>query len=458
MRFTIAVALVLATRSVAVAGDSPADIAAQTASAAIASQPFPGMSIAIVQDGKTTFAGGFGKAELENDVGATDTTVYRINSITKAMTATVILRLAELGKLRIDDHLSKYLPEYAHDFDPTLVQLLNHTAGVANYEGPSFHENIKLDLDIKQWVESLANKKLFIAPPGRAWSYSNPAYDLLAMIASKLEGEPFAHLLDKHVFAPAGMTQSSPCAERRVIPHRAASYEWHKDHFERAESWGTYGLASSGVCSSVLDLVRFVQALDGGKLLSAKSLARMRTPGTLGSTTFDYGFGVRLGRLGGMHVLAYTGSGEDWASAIYEVPDRKLIVIVLANGDAPAGSTVEIASEIARRLLGVSDSSLDLDVPAALAARLTGRSHLAHQAGETSAEITFDGHHLTLQLKGAPAFRMYYQGASAFRFAPNSAPGPDSVELVFDSRTTPIPLATYIGGVFAQLAAIEKDP
>ncbi len=441
-----ALALVIAlSSSIAGAAPDPREVATTVATEQLAGGPFPGLSIAIVQDGKTVFAGGFGKAELDNDIAATEQTVYRINSITKAFVATLILQLVDAGKLRLEDHLSKYLPEYTLVQDPTLVQLLTHTSGMASYHGAMFHKNIKLDLSAKQWVDALAADQLFLAAPDTAWSYSNAAYDLLAMIAVKLTGDELGHLVATKIAAPAGMTQTALCDTRAVVPHRARSYTWVKDHFEHAESWGTYGEASGGLCSSVVDLVKFVHALDAGKLVSAKSQARMRAPRVLpGGQGFDYGLGTRLGHLGKSRVIAYTGSGEDWSSAVVEVPERKLVVVALANADpnGEGGQTSAIAIEIVRRLFRVTERSLDLDVPAALAAKLTGK----WQSVDGSIhELALDGHHLVAKDSGHE-MRLYYQGGGTFRTGDDTPLR--GLELVFDLTHAPIALSVYRNGIF----------
>ncbi|MGE5185547.1 MAG: serine hydrolase domain-containing protein [Acidobacteriota bacterium] len=432
--------------SIAGATPDPRDVATAVATEQLKAGPIAGMSIAIVQDGKTLFAGGFGKAELDNDVAATEQTVYRINSITKAFTATLILQLAEAGKLRLEDHVSKYFPEYTHDHDPTLVQLLTHTSGMASYQGPLFHKSIKLDLTAKQWVDALAADKLFLAAPDTAWSYSNAAYDLLGMIATKLTGEDLAHLFATRIAAPAGLTQTALCDTRAVVPHRARSYVWVKDHFEHAESWGTYGEASGGLCSSVLDLVKFVQALDAGKLVSARSLARMRAPRVLpGGQSFDYGLGTRRGHVGKTRVIAYTGSGEEWSSAAVEVADRKLLVVVLAN-TAPGGegSSPALAMDIVRRLLGITDHLADLAVPAALGAKLAGK----WQSPDGSVhELAIDNHHLVAKDSGHE-LRFYYQGRGSFRTGDDTPLR--GLEIVFDLAHKQPALSVYRSGVFSE--------
>jgi len=155
-----------------------------------------GISVAVLRGNVVAFSGGFGEAEIDNHVHASATTVYRINSITKAFTAVAILQLAEHGSIRIDDHLSKYFPEYTRPgHDPTLAQMLRHTSGLTSYHGAAFDKAIRLDLSAKQWVESRNDENLYLFVPGQDWSYSNLAYDILGFAGRKNRRQGASRLL-----------------------------------------------------------------------------------------------------------------------------------------------------------------------------------------------------------------------------------------------------------------------
>jgi hypothetical protein len=198
----------------------------------------------------------------------------------------------------------------------------------------------------------------------------------------------------------------------------------------------------------VLDLVKFANALDAGKLVSADSLARMRAPRVLATgQSFDYGLGTRLGHLGESKLIAYTGSGEQWLSGVVEVPDRKLVVVVLAN-TAPEGENSGaggvIAMEIVRRMLGVTDRGVDLEVPAALGAMLSGK----WQSLDGSVhELAVDGGRL-IGKEGPAVLRLSYQGGATFRTADDTPLR--GLEFVFDTAHTPMALSVYLRGVFSE--------
>src|SRR5262245_48289674 len=124
MRLILLGAVLLVQPAVALQISNPDEIA-RTAEEFRAAGRIPGIAVAVVRDGKVTHALGTGLAEVDNNVPVTESTVFRINSITKAFTATAVLQLIERRSMRLDDRLSKYFPEYSRPkFDPTVYELL----------------------------------------------------------------------------------------------------------------------------------------------------------------------------------------------------------------------------------------------------------------------------------------------------------------------------------------------
>ena len=173
----------------------------------------PGLSIGIIYDQKLIWAKGYGYADVENQVPATPSTVYRIGSITKLFTASVIMQLRDAGKLRLDDPVVEYIPWFG-DFDGisdireiTIRQLLTHTSGLPrdlpglddrNYFYPS-----REDL-IQQWPQQQA-----VFAPATEWKYSNLGVSLVGEIIARSSGETWEENLDKHILRPLEMRDST---------------------------------------------------------------------------------------------------------------------------------------------------------------------------------------------------------------------------------------------------------
>lgn len=409
--------------------------------------PLPGLSVTVLRRGVPVYAGGFGLANVDQRVSASDATVYRINSITKAFTAIAVLQLVQRGKLRLDDRLSRYFPEYTRPGrDPTLVQLLRHTSGLTNFGGP-FDRNVRLDLSPKQWVDSVNDDHLYQFAPGQDWRYSNVGYYILGLIIEKVSGEAPGAYFNRHIIGVAGMTSTRMCTAAGALPNRALSYAPTPKGWVRAESWGNYGNAAAGLCSTVVDLGRFWNALRSGRLLPPSLLKAMNTPGRLASRApFGYGLGVRSGHLADHPLIAMTGDGEMWTSALVSSHDDHLIVIVLTNTENDRFSAAHVAVDILQRLTGRHAPDRTLPVEPRLASQIAGR-----WSKDRPAEIIADGGHISMKPIGAPfpPIALRSAGHGEFYFGPDS-PSP-GLELVFDTAHSPYSVQVFENGIFEQL-------
>src|SRR5688572_8973342 len=196
------------------------------ATAAVAEQRTAGVSVAVVKNGRTVLAKGYGFADLENDVPATPETVYRIGSVTKQFTAAGIMRLMEQGKLSLDDTLQKFLPDFPTQGNRVTVRhLLNHTSGIRSYTslGPKWQRVMRLDLAPDSMVALFANEP-FDFKPGDAYRYNNSGYFLLGVIIEKLSGKPYGQYLQDEFFTPLGLKSTVYCDQAPIIKRRAQGY------------------------------------------------------------------------------------------------------------------------------------------------------------------------------------------------------------------------------------------
>src|SRR5581483_128077 len=172
---------------------------------------------------------GYGFADLESCVPATENTLFGIGSVSKQMTAVGILTLVRDGKLSLDDPITKYLPEGKGVWDAVHIRhLLTHTSGIPDIYGdddkfPSMHPDRTASPSTPDLVKSFAIGKLNFAP-GENWAYSNTGYVLLSMIAERVSGEPFPAFMHERVFAPLGMSSTRNYSPTELIPGRGTPY------------------------------------------------------------------------------------------------------------------------------------------------------------------------------------------------------------------------------------------
>lgn len=338
-----------------------------------------GVSVAVARDGRVILARGYGMANVEHSVPVTPDTVFHIASISNNILAAVVLQLVDGGKLRLDDDVTKYVPEApTGGHHVTVQQLLNHTSGIYSFTSlPDAANNERLELTHEQ-VLGLIKDKPFDFEPGTRWRYDNSAFYLAGMVVERVTKQEYGAYLREHVFKPLGMSSASLCYARMVVPHLASGYEVDGGALVNA-AFMTWKLPFAGgaICATATDLAKWQAALDAGRVLTPSSLALMRTPTTLSDgTTIDYGLGTRLGSLDGHRVLGHTGGRGGFRPLLESFPDDHLTIVILMNmGDAESPSPVAVAPEIARAALGLKKKTalLDLPVPSAELAAVNGK-------------------------------------------------------------------------------------
>jgi D-alanyl-D-alanine carboxypeptidase len=371
----------------------------------------PGLAVAVVRGHDTLLLHGYGLADLENLVPVDPGSVFRIGSLTKQFTASAIMRLVEAGRIGLDDSLARYLPDYpAAVADRVRIrQLLNHTSGIPSYTGlPRFWQLSRLEL-APDSVLALFKDLPLEFEPGARWRYDNSGYYLLGLILERVTGERYADHLRRTLFEPLGLASTRYCDTGPIVPHRVQGYASDSGRIVNAEPLGMGPpFAAGALCSSAADLARWEQALMGGRVVSAASLALMTAPTALtGGGSQGYGFGLGLGAMAGHRQIAHGGGINGFACWMGYFPDDSLTVVVLTNrADANADA---IGSRLARRALGIAEPLVrDLPRSAAELARYTG----AYTSDIGRMEIGVEGSRL--QLHGPVDGELRYQGQERF--------------------------------------------
>jgi CubicO group peptidase (beta-lactamase class C family) len=329
------------------------------AAATIVSGQLASIQIGVSRAGKVVLARGYGLADIENGVPATSRTVYRIGSVTKQFTAAAIMQLVDQGKISLDDDITRFLPDFpTQGHRVTVHHLLTHTSGIKSYTSlPAWQKGMSLDMSHDELVGIFKNEPFDFAP-GAQWRYNNSGYYLLGMIVEKASGQPFDEYLDAHIFKPTGMSASSYCHERTIIPNRAEGYDRHEGKLvnDGSISMNTPGGAGA-LCSTVTDLIRWTEALGKGNVVSAASYRKMITPASVGDggtaigrpgsagSEVGYGYGLMISKLDGHRRIAHGGGINGFRTTLAHYPDDDLIVTVLINADGNPGP---IEEQIAR--------------------------------------------------------------------------------------------------------------
>ena len=316
----------------------------------------PGISVAVQHRGELILAKGYGLADVENRVPATEHTVYRIGSVTKQFTAAAVMKLVEEGKVALDDPITEYFPDYpVGEFHITVGQLLDHTSGIKGYtEMPAFWEQSRLDLSHEQMIE-LFSAEPYEFEPGDRYQYNNSGYYLAGLLVEKASGKSYAEYLEETFFRPLGMRESHYLYNDPIVPNRAEGYRVEDGVLLNDEPLSMLLPFSAGsLGSSVLDLVRWTTALGDGDGVAPDSFEAMTTRRRLpGGEEIGYGLGLAVGEMAGHRKISHGGGINGFLSQHSWYPDNELIVAVLSNSTSAEPGPLE--ARIARAVLGVPE-------------------------------------------------------------------------------------------------------
>jgi CubicO group peptidase (beta-lactamase class C family) len=287
--------------------------------------------IAAVGD-RVVFSRAFGRGDLEHDQPLTADSVVRIASLTKQFTSVAVLRLAQDGKLELDDPLGGLLANCPPAWRAiTIRQLLNQTSGLTDDLSP-LYARLTEDLTPDRLLRVYAGAPL-LSPPGAAWRYSNLNYWILGKVIETLAKEPYAEFVTRHVLAP-GMTRTRYGSHAAITPGRAPGFEsdskggWINARYFSA----TLGYAAGGFLSTPADMAVWYAALGRGKIIAPAMLALALTPGrTNDGKSTGYGLGWYVSNKGGMLVARHGGSTFGFQSSIAWIPSHEIFAGVFKN-------------------------------------------------------------------------------------------------------------------------------
>jgi len=181
-----------------------------------------GLAIAVARAGHILYEHGFGFKDAAKLKPIDPETHFEIGSVTKQFTAAAILQLKEQGKLSLDDTLAKYLPGFPHSSEISIRQLLNQTSGLADYFSVSGFD--AHDLGGFEKIVSLIDKEPLKFMPGQSFDYSNTNYIALGRVVEVVSGESYRQYIQRHLFDPAGMSQSVTIAEENSVENMAKGF------------------------------------------------------------------------------------------------------------------------------------------------------------------------------------------------------------------------------------------
>jgi len=320
--------------------------------------------VAVSKDGEIIYTRTIGFSDIENNVKANENTKYRIASITKTFTAVLVFKAVEKEKLSIDQTIDKYFPDIKNAEKITIGHLLAHRSGIPNYARGAEKKSKKEIIDILSGYDS------DFEPDSRA-VYGSSNYVLLAYILEEIFNRSFPDLLSEHITKPIGLEKTYLGCKINTKNNESNSYRFEGDWKLEAEMDMTVAYGSAGIVSTPGDLVKFSDALFGGKLIKNEHLEQMKT------IKDNYGMGLWPMPFQEKEGYGHGGAIDGFICGFRNYPDGNVTIAITSNGfninivdvpnallsavynepyDIPVFKTYEVTSEDLDKYLGVYSS------------------------------------------------------------------------------------------------------
>jgi CubicO group peptidase (beta-lactamase class C family) len=300
----------------------------------------PGCALGIIKNGELIYAKGYGLANMEYNIPNSASSVFRIASTSKQFTAACIMLLAEQGKLRLDNTLNNYFPdfpEYANKI--TIRHLLNHTSGIRDYLTLVYLKGFKdddfyVDDNIMEW---LINQTDLNFTPGEEFLYSNSGYWLLGQIVNKVTGITMADFAQKELFEPLGMSNTHFHNDHtQIVKNRASGYvPGDNDHYKISMTTLDM-IGDGGIFTTINDIKKWDDAYYNSKVLSRTFWNMMTKQGVLNNgEVIEYASGLMISTYKGLNTIRHGGSFVGFRAELLRFPEQHLSIAIFANrGDA----------------------------------------------------------------------------------------------------------------------------
>jgi CubicO group peptidase (beta-lactamase class C family) len=325
-----------------------------------ANRQFNGAAL-VAEKGNVILKNGYGMANFEWQIPNTPDTKFRLGSITKQFTSMLVMQLVAEGKIKLDEKMTTYLPDYRKDTGDriTVRMLLNHTSGIPSYTSrPDIREISRTPVNVNEFVKKYASGDLEFEP-GTKWAYNNSGYFILGAMLEKVAGKPYEQQLKERIFDPIGMDSTGYDHRETILPKRASGYILGPAGYRNAAYLDmSVPYAAGSLYSTVEDLFKWDRALYTDKLLAPQFKAMLWTPGLQ-----HYGFGWLIDTMTlddektKAAFVAHNGGIDGFSTSLVRFPDTQDFVVLLDNT-----SRGDVLDDIGK---SIADILHDIDPPAA---------------------------------------------------------------------------------------------
>lgn len=294
-------------------------------------------NIAIAQNGKTIYAKAIGKADVETNKIALTDSKYRIGSISKTFTAALIFKAVDEKKLLLNQTIVKYFPTVKNADKITIANLLQHRSGIFNFtNNPDYlkHNTEKKTRD--ELVSMISTYPSNFEPDNKA-EYSNSNYVLLSIILEKIYKKSYKDILNEKIIMPLKLNNTYYGDTINLANNEVNSYSFAGIWLKQPETDMSIPLGAGAIVSNPADLNKFIEALLEGKIVSAASLAQIKT------IKDNFGMGLTRIPFYDKEGFGHGGAIDGFTSLLYYFPTDKLAIAITSNGNNYANNDILIA-------------------------------------------------------------------------------------------------------------------
>ncbi len=305
----------------------------------------PGGVVLIKKDQDIIFQKAIGVEDMETKVPISEHTIFNTGSISKTFVAYGILILENEGKLSKEDPITNYFPDFQNKDLASKIKvkhLLSHTSGMPDLRKVSENPEFYLSAKDKENFLPIKGLQELNFEPGSKFQYSNPAFNGLALIIEKVSGEPWQDYIKKKIFEPAGMRHSKITNGDHPHSEVAHAYDRKNEGFEENDygEFPTFAAAGNGgVWCSILDLVKYEEAIRAAQFLGEEAMATSReiyNPLNWDSDTspqlgFSWFISLPEENEYGVKLISHTGSQGGFRAFHFSIPEKELTFIGLFN-------------------------------------------------------------------------------------------------------------------------------
>lgn len=301
-----------------------------------------GMQVCVSQKNKIIWCNNFGYADIINKIYVSDSTKFRINSISKSLTSLALIKLVSEGKLDLDSPIQKYIPEFPKkSFPITTRQLAGHLAGFRDYDENNLNDYIRTEHydNSTQALKIFENDTLLFKPETK-FHYSTFGWNLIGVIIEKVSGKDYLTYMTENIWKPLGLDATCGDNVKSKISNRSKFYDVTGEENELGDL--SYKYSGGGLLSTSKDLIKIGNEILYGSYFDTKSKKSLfQTQHTSDNKETGYGLGWYIGNDKNGHRIWYH-SGDSFSGSSYLLiyPDDNLVVSFLANSQI--GTTFDI--------------------------------------------------------------------------------------------------------------------